>query len=222
MALVSNHKFLSSNPVIRNIACLTGLKRPSSPRYVGMKFFRENSTWELDVKRCPCDLEFIDYIKDLGIEGKNIFHFGTGVHHIVGLENQKLDVPNEIIGITAAVPEHQAYVKLVLKNPDLAKYYKVIFADIYTLTANTLPRFDIINLFHLCEFYLPENSKITHHNDASLLQIFIDKLNPDGKIIFYSGSSAWGATKSLIKSLEETGQIKQVHEYKSLVVYTKA
>lgn len=222
MVTINTHKLLSGNPLVRKIACLTGIKRPALPHHVGMKFFQENSTWALDVKRCPCDLEFISYVGDSNIEGKSIFHFGTGVHHIVGLENQKLDVPNEIIGITAAAPEHQAYVKLVLQNPELAKYYKVIFADIYTLTANSLPSFDIVNLFHLCEFYLPENSKITHQNDESLLEIFINKLNPDGKIIFYSGSAAWGTTQPLIKSFEEAGKIKKVDEYKSLLIYTKA
>jgi hypothetical protein len=221
MAMISNHKLLSSIPLIRKVACMTGIKRPTSPHHVGMRFFQENSTWELDVKRCPCDLEFIDYIKDSSIEDKAIFHFGTGVHHIVGQENQKLNLPNHILGITAAAPEHQAYVKLVLKNPELAKYYKVIFADVYTLTANNLPTFDIINLFHLCEFYLPENSKITHQNDKSLLQLFIDKLNPDGKILFYSGSAAWGAAQPIIKSFEEAGKIKNVDKYKSLLIYTK-
>jgi hypothetical protein len=222
MGTIDSHKLLSSNPIIRRIATMTGIKRPTRPHDVGMRFFQENSTWELDVNRCPCDLEFIDYVKESNIESKAIFHFGTGVHHIVGQENHKLDVPNHIIGITAAAPEHQAYIKLVLQNPELAKYYKIIFADIYTFTAHSLPNLDVVNLFHLCEFYLPGNSHITHQTDESLLQLFIDKLNPDGKIIFYSGSSAWESTQAIIKSFEELGKIKKIDEYKSLLIYAKA
>ncbi|MFM6348918.1 MAG: hypothetical protein ACKPFK_27810, partial [Dolichospermum sp.] len=57
------------------------------------------------------------------IQDQSIFHFGTGAHHLLGLENQKFSHPNEIIGITASVLEHQEYVRLSLKDRLLAKYY---------------------------------------------------------------------------------------------------
>ena len=60
-------------------------------------------------------------------------------------ENQKLDKPNEVIGITASVSEHRAYVRACFKERGLMKYYKVIFGDIYTLTCRCLPLLDIVH-----------------------------------------------------------------------------
>lgn len=198
-----------------------GLKRPVVLNNLGMGFFQETSTWRFDPKRCPCDLYFVEYIHELKIHGKNIFHFGTGEHHLIGLENQKLAEPNEIMGITASALEQQSYIKLVIKDSSLSKFYKVLFGDIYTLTARNLPMFDIVTLFHLCEFYIPENAPLVHQNDESLIQLFLDKLNPEGHIIFYTGSFAWGTAKSIVESFVEAGKIKKTHEYKTLLFYSK-
>ena len=85
--------------------------RPALPQQLGTEYYRKNSSWHLNPRSCPCDIEFIEYLKKNGVEDKVLFHFGTGSHHIVGLENQKLDKPNEVIGITASVSEHRAYVR---------------------------------------------------------------------------------------------------------------
>lgn len=199
---------------------ITKIKRPELP-HSKMALYQQHSLWKLRTNKCSCDLDFVEYLKHQKIEQKNIFHFGTGGHHIIGLENQKLIQPNQILGITASAPEHQAYVNFVIKNPALAKYYKVIFVDIYTLTANNLPRLDIVNLFHLCEYYLSENAALVHHNDRSLLELFLDRLNPDGKIIFYTGSHAWKNASAIMKSMEDMGKLKQVDRYKSLLIYAK-
>ncbi|MUG94858.1 hypothetical protein F7734_21830 [Scytonema sp. UIC 10036] len=222
-----NLNIISQNPLLKKILYTIKIRRPGIPSIVGMFYYQKYSSWKLDPKSCPCDIEFVEYIKESKIEGKTIFHFGTGVHHIIGLENQNLNRPNEIIGITASAPEHQAYVRLVLKNRVLAKYYKVIFGNIYTLTANNLPQLDIVNLFHLCEFYIREDAPFVHHNDESLLQLFLDKLNPDGKILFYSRSFAWNEPKfavkcsEIVKSFEEAGKIRLIGQYKSLLIYAK-
>lgn len=126
-----------------------------------------------------------------------------------------------MIGVTASAPEHQAYTQLVLKNRALAKYYKVLFADVYTLTANTLPMFDVVTLFHLCEFYLSDNASSVHQTDQSLLQLLLDKLNPGGKIAFYIGSWGWDQTQVILQALESAGKIKQVDAYKTLLIYAK-
>jgi hypothetical protein len=150
-----------------------------------------------------------------------IFHFGTGAHHIVGLENHKFSNPNEIIGITASVPEHQEYVRLVLEEPAIAKYYKVIFADIYTLTSSCLPTFNIVTLFHLSEYYLPDNPDV-HHDDKSLLELFINKLNPWGKIIIANKRNHWSWEKTLpiIQEFEAKGILEKVDEYKNLLIFS--
>lgn len=209
------------HPLLEKFIYSTGLKRPDLPHQVGMTAFQEKGAYELNPERCSCDVDFVDYLKQFNIRGKNIFHFGTGAHHIVGLENQAFDRPNEVLGITAANPEHQAYVRLVLKNSALTKYYKVLFADIYTLTANTLPAFDFVTLFHLCEFYLPENAPKVHQTDRSLLQLLIDKLNPDGKILFYTSSFRWSEAKVIVDAFEQAGQIKLIDQYKGLLIYAK-
>jgi SAM-dependent methyltransferase len=186
-----------------------------------MSAFQEASAWVLDLEHCPCDLELMEYLKAEGIKGKSLFHFGTGVHHLVGLENQTLDRPNEILGITASALEHQSYAKAVVKDSTLAKYYKVLFSDIYLLTPNTVPMFDIVTLFHLCEFYLPENAAQLHQTDESLVQLFLDKLNPGGRILFYTGSLGFYQTAPILEAFVNAGKLTQVGKYKKLLVYEK-
>ncbi|MDZ8051837.1 MAG: hypothetical protein RMX68_004825 [Aulosira sp. ZfuVER01] len=214
-------EIITQNPLVRRLLYITGIRRPMVPHGVGMTYYQKNSAWDLGKDGCSCDLELVEYLKESKIEDKSIFHFGTGIHHIVGLENQKLDRPNEILGITASAIEHQAYIQLVFKDTSLAKYYKVIFVDIYTLTDKILPKLDIATLFHLCEFYLPENAPMIHQNDESLLQLVIEKLHPDGKIIFYTGSFTWSKAQPIVQACEASGKIKQIDRYKSLLIYAK-
>jgi SAM-dependent methyltransferase len=196
--------------------------RPTIPHQVGTEYYRKHSAFPFEPDKCPCDAYFNEYLKAAKIEGQNIFHFGTGVHHIVGLENQKCDRPNEIFGITASSLEQQSYVTLTLKDRQLANNYKVIFADIYTLSPRCLPSFDVISLFHLCEFYLERDREFVRQDDRSLVQLFLDKLNPGGKILFYNGSIGWNRAQEIVQELEQTGQLVPVEQYKSLLVYTKA
>ena len=206
---------------LRQVAYLVGLRRPALPQVSGMRMYQQKSSWELNLESCPCDLHFAEYIRQTEIKGKSIFHFGTGAHHIVALKNQAIDSPNQIFGITASAPEHQTYVELVLKDPGLAKYYKVLFADIYTLTAESLPNFDVVSLFHLCEFYLLENAPLIHQTDASLIQLFLDKLNPDGRILFYQRSRDWALAQPVVESFVQAGKICQIEQYEDLLVYEK-
>jgi SAM-dependent methyltransferase len=212
--------YAAQSPIIRKLY-YSKVKRPALPNGIGMALYQARSSWILHPDSCPCDIHFVEYLKEFNIQGRSIFHFGTGEHHVVGLQNQMFDQPNEVLAITASAPEHQVYVRLVLENTGLSKYYKVFFADIYTLTSNTLPRFDVVTLFHLCEFYLPENAPLVHQTDESLLQLFLDQLNPGGKIFFYTGSQKWQLAQPIVQAFEAAGKIRQIGEYKSLVVYDK-
>jgi SAM-dependent methyltransferase len=200
----------------------TGIMAPVSPLEAGLVAYRQTSAWDLDLKSCPCDLQLVEYLRDRQIEDQSIFHFGTGIHHIVGLENQKLTAPNEIIGITASHPEHESYVKLVLQNRGFERYYKVLFCDIYALSDRSLPNFDIVSLFHLCEFYLSDQAAFSHHDDASLLNMFLQKLRPNGCIIFYDKSNDWPQTQTIIEAAVSSGKIKLREIYKNLRIYERS
>ncbi|MEA5618315.1 hypothetical protein VB711_10770 [Cronbergia sp. UHCC 0137] len=209
-----------TNRQLARLYYFVSFSRPVLPQWVGADYYREKSSWELQPERCPCDLEFIEYLQKMNIQDQTIFHFGTGSHHILGLENQKLEKPNEIIGITASAPEHQEYIRLSLKDRLLAKYYKVICTDIFTLTDRSLPMLDVVSLFHLGEFYMPEDAPFVHHNEESLIALFLSKLNPGGKILFYTKSIGWGNAEPIIKSFEAQGKIHKIEEYKNLLVYS--
>jgi SAM-dependent methyltransferase len=209
-------------PGVLKLLYKTGVKTPDAPHCIGMSTFQEASAWALDLDHCPCDLQFIEYLKQEKIEGQSIFHFGTGVHHLVGFENQKFDRPNEILGITASVLEHQSYAKAVVKDSSFAKYYKVLFSDIYLLTANLIPMFDIVTLFHLCEFYLPENADQLHQTDETLLALFLEKLRPDGKLLFYTGSNNFHEVAPILDRFAKVGKIEKIGQYKKLLIYGKS
>lgn len=217
------------HPLLKNIYWQTqgllrkvGLSAPVSPTDAGVVRYRQRSDWKLDRKSCPCDCQLVEYLQQANIQNQHIFHFGTGSHHIVGRENQQLAQPNQIMAITASHPEHTAYVKLVLQERGIDKHYKVLFADIYTLDARNLPTFDVISLFHLCEFYLPDQAAFLHHDDRSLLALLITKLNPDGKVIFYDRSNNWPEAQLLIEALVAQQEIVPVETYKNLRIYRRA
>ncbi len=198
-----------------------GVSAPVSPNDAGVVWYRQRSGWKLDRQSCPCDCQLVEYLQQAKIQNQHIFHFGTGSHHIVGRANHQLAQPNQIMAITASHPEHTAYVKLVLQERGMDKHYKVLFGDIYTLDARNLPMFDVISLFHLCEFYLPDQAEFVHHDDRSLLDLFIAKLNPGGKVIFYDRSNDWPAAKLLIEALEARHEIVPVETYQNLRIYRR-
>ncbi len=210
-----------SNRQLAKLYYSVSLTQPVLPHWVGNDYYRTKSSWELQPHLCPCDIELIEYLQKYNIQDRTVFHFGTGAHHILGLENQKLAKPNEIIGITASIPEHEAYVQMCRKNRHLAKFYKVLCTDIYTLTARSLPMLDVVALFHIGEFYMAEEAPFVHHNDESLVDLFLSKLNPDGKILFYTRSVGYGKAEEIIESFTAQGKIYLVEKYKSLLVYAK-
>lgn len=173
-----------------------------------MKLNYYSNPWPFEEDN-PCDLDFTKYLKANQIEGKLIFHFGTGEHHLVGKDNYERGNPNEILGITVSKEEYEAYINFIVDNPKAANSYKVLYADIYTLSSKMLPNFDIVTLFHLGDCYDeqpyseklglgdPEldksrlNSAYAPLDDSGVLRLFISKLNPQGKILFNRNSDGF-------------------------------
>jgi hypothetical protein len=189
--------------------------------------------WILSEEECPCDLDFVQYLGSKKVKDKLIFHFGTGEHHLVGKANHERGNLNEIIGITASKEECTAYIDFAIKNPVAANYYKVWFADIYTLSARMLPSFDIVTLFHLGESYDFQaaydiesyrfNSAYARLNDVTLLEMFLSRLTPGGKIIFYTGSYAFEEpfkAAEIVNEFVHNGRMVVEEDYKNLRICT--
>jgi hypothetical protein len=173
----------------------------------------------LRVDICPCDIHFVEYLRANQVRDKVIFHFGTGEHHILGKTNLEAGVPNEILAMTASPEEYEKYIEFVIDNPLAAGGYKVIFGDVYTLTPRIVPGFDLVTLFHLCEFYDEGSAAYAELNDSSLLELFLSKLNPGGRIFFYTGSSHFARSQAIIESFVNEAKMVQVDEYKTLLAY---
>ena len=187
-----------------------------------MKLNYWKESWHLQVKTCPCDVHFAEYLEANQTTGKMIFHFGTGAHHVLGKLNARSPVPNEILAVTASPDEYSKYMRFVIANPRAGIFYKVLFADIYTLTPRMLPSFDIVTLFHLCEFYDQKRSAYAPLDDERLLRMFLSKLSPGGRILWYTRSGprrANAAARRLLEQLSSEGQMVQCGEFKSLAIY---
>lgn len=177
-------------------------------------------SWPLRPDACPCDLHFCDYLQTFQIRDKVVFHFGSGEHHIVGRENAALEVPNHILAVTASQPEYAAYIEFIITNPHAANYYKVMFLDIYTLSARLLPTFDVVTLFHLCEFFREQQqSAYAPLDDIRLLDLFLSKLRPDGQILFYRGSLAAEKMQIVVDRFVNAGKLVFQDDYKTLKIY---
>ena len=206
---------------VENPHALLGAWEPGGPPahlQPPMKLNYWQYSWTLDRERCPCDFHFLEYLIARGASGKSIFHFGTGEHHLLGRGNAVAPKRSEILAITASKSEHAAYVEMIIHHPRIARNYKVLFADIYTLTAALLPTFDFVSLFHLCEYYDPVRSAYARHDDKSLLQLFLSKLNPEGRILFFRNSDGFAQTSSIIQGLLSSGRLVEEENYKSLLI----
>jgi hypothetical protein len=175
-------------------------------------------SWPLRSDICPCDVHFCEFLEERGIRRKSIFHFGSGGHHIVGLRNHSAGLANEVLALTLSPPEHASYVGRVIADPTLGGSYKVLFADIYRLSAASLPCFDLINLFHLAEF-APSVQSGGPADNREVLRLFCAKLSPGGLILFYKGSFGYPRVRQLLADAEAEGAITYVEDYKSLIIF---
>lgn len=173
--------------------------------------------WPLAPDVCSCDVDFCDYLRERAVRGKAIFHFGTGAHHEVGLRNAA-DGSNDILAITASPSEQRRYLRLVARQPRLADRYQVLLADIYALEARTLPQFDFVTLFHLCEF-TPPPGRAHLLDDRGLLEMLVGRLKKGGRVLFYAHSNGRKRTELLLRDAVASGRLALEEEFRSLRIY---
>ena len=174
-------------------------------------------SWPLWARMCPCDLDFCDFLQERNVRSKSIFHFGTGGHHIVGLRNRVDDMGNVILGVTVSPSEIKRYVKLVVRDPILGQNYKVLFADVHDLQAASLPNFDLVTLFHLCEFGSAAGSGHLL-SDEGVLGLLTSKLKPGGLLALYPQSLGYRRLRPIIAAAIAAGTLEHREDYKSLQI----
>ena len=181
-----------------------------------------NATWSLDEKQCPCDIHFLDYLDDKHIENADIFHMGTGNHHIVGLKTATNGAGNHVLGITASPQEYDDYVKLLIANPKLGFTYKAYFGDIYQIDRRLLPALDYATLFHLGEYRTADSDTYGALTDVEMTLVLADKLKAGGEIHFYSGSFAFDKAEAAGHELVRQRGFTDAGTYKTLRIFRKA
>jgi hypothetical protein len=177
--------------------------------------------WTLNVVKCPCDLHFLRYLSRKALNRQTIFHFGTGEHHLIGRENVRFEYPNEILGITASRGEYDRYMDLVVDNPPIGRYYKVLFMDIYTINPRLMPKFDLITMFHLSEHGSGCDEGVHKEADSILLEQVVSLLQPGGRILFYknAGRAAAERVQVLLSDFCNRGRLQHYEDFESLLVY---
>ena len=178
-------------------------------------------SWDLDAAICPCDVHFLDYLEAHAVRGAAIFHFGTGRHHIVGVRNAESGTGTAILGITASPGEYEAYVQLAIARPEVVAAYKVFFGDIYQLDARLLPEFDLVTLFHLCEFRGPNNDAYGAMTDLELALVLTDRLRLGGRLLLYTRSQAYEQAVPVIEELLRRRALRPDGSHKTLSVLRK-
>jgi hypothetical protein len=181
-----------------------------------------NATWSLDETQCPCDVHFLQYLKERQAKNSAIFHFGTGNHHIVGLKAAEDGANNAVLGITASPDEYEAYIELLIKNPRLGHTYKAYFGDIYQLDGRLLPEFDYVSLFHVGEYRTAENDAYGALSDLQMALVLADKIKPGGEILFYTGSFAYDQAEAVAKELVQQRSFAAAGSFKSLQIIRKS
>lgn len=180
-----------------------------------------NATWSLDERQCPCDIHFLDYLDAGGVRDKDIFHMGTGNHHIVGLRTAASGRGNHVLGITASPDEYDAYVKLLIENPRLGFTYKAYFGDIYQIDRRLMPELDHVTLFHLGEYRTEANDSYGALTDAEAALVLADRLRPGGEIHIYSGSFAFDRALDAVRSVVRQRSFDELPAFKSLRSWRK-
>jgi len=177
--------------------------------------------WGLRVEQCPCDVHFVEWLEEQGVSGKRIYHFGTGGHHYVGIRCAEPELDCTVLGITASPKEYDSFVKLATENPTITKTYSAYFGDIYTSNARLLPRFDIVTLFHSCEFRHAMNDAYGALTDLEVMRLFTAQTDAGGHILFYTGSFAYAAAETVIAEWAASSPVREVAAFKTLRVFAK-
>ena len=182
-----------------------------------------STRWDLDEAQCPCDVDFNAWLADRNLTDQSIYHFGTGTHHVVGRTQAENGTGNTVFAITASIEEYESYIALVTENARVGRNYLAYFGDIYLTNPRLLPEFDVVTLFHLCEFSAPNTASADYGGltDAALLTLLGDRLRPGGHVLFYTGSFAFDAAERAIAEWARVRAIERVGEFKTLLVYRK-
>jgi hypothetical protein len=180
-----------------------------------------DAKWDLHVDICPCDVHFNEWTEQVGLSGKTIYHFGTGTHHVVG--KRQAELGNVVLAITASKEEYDSYVALVAESSRVARSYLAYFGDVYLSEARLLPDFDVVTMFHLCEFShsntaSPEYGGIT---DRALLDLFTGKTRSGGYILLYKNSNGQGATQEMLPAWQRDHPVERLDDFKTLQVFRK-
>ena len=179
--------------------------------------------WDLDVDVCPCDSHFNDWVAKNKIKNKLIYHFGTGTHHLIGVKQATNKSNNVVFAITASKEEYEAFIELSTERAKVTKNYLAYFGDIYLTNPKLLPDFDVVTMFHLCEFFFPNTASKEYGGmtDRKVLDLFTDKTRKGGHILFYTRSMGAEKTKAILPKWEKEKPVKRVGEFKTLLVYKK-
>ncbi len=184
-----------------------------------------DASWDLRPEECPCDVDFVGWLDEKLIVDATIYHFGTGAHHHVGIECARAERRNAVLGITAAPQEYETFVRLAIARPDVLRHYNAVFGDIYLLNRKLLPVFDVVTLFHLCEFRGDKNDAYGAMTDLDLVNLLTDHTRPGGYLLFFPGSFAFDradhSAKDVIAKWEQQRAVEKLGGYKSLLVYRK-
>jgi hypothetical protein len=178
--------------------------------------------WGLRVDQCPCDVHFVEWLEELGLTDRRIYHFGSGGHHYVGIRCAEPELNCTVLSITASPKEYDAFVKLATGNPTITKTYSAYFGDIYTTNARLLPRFDIVTLFHSCEFRTEANDAYGALTDREVIDLFTQQTDAGGYLLFYTGSFAYATAEPIIADWAKSAPVEEVAAFKTLRVFQKA
>ena len=140
---------------------------------------------------------------------------------MVGIKQATNKSNNVVFAITASKEEYASYIELAIERPKMSKNYLAYFGDIYLTNPKLLPDFDVVTLFHLCEFFHPQNKAYGGVDDARLLDMLTAKTRPGGCILFFTGSFAFPSADKIIAKWEKSGRVKRVGAFKTLLVFRK-
>jgi hypothetical protein len=182
-----------------------------------------DAKWDLDEAQCPCDVHFNDWIEANKIAGKTIYHFGTGMHHIVGLTQAANGANNAVFAITASTIEYNQYIKLALERPQILISYLAYFGDAYLTNPRLLPELDIATMFHAGE-YIGANTTTPEYggiDDLGVTRLLLGRMRSGGHVLFFTGSFAFDKAEAIVATLEGEKKLAREGTFKSLLVCRK-
>ena len=112
---------------------------------------------------------------------------------------------------------------LITENSAVAKNYLAYFGDIYLTNPQLLPEFDMVTMFHLCEFFVPNTASKEYGGlaDSKLLDLFTAKTRKGGHILSCMRSIARDKASKVVSAWEKKAPAKRAGEFKTLLAYRK-